>query len=61
MDENGAVKFSADKLQAVLHNARELQKEEAARMSALQQATSAAEIRAIFGGHSYAAPEPKHG
>src|SRR3954454_23208858 len=54
MDENGAVKFPADKLQAVLHNARELQKEEAARMSALQQATSAAEIRAIFGGHSYA-------
>jgi len=58
MDENGAVKFPADKLKAVLRNARELQKEEAARMSALQQATSAAEIRAIFGGHSYVAPEP---
>src|SRR5215203_5953044 len=37
MDENGAVKFPADKLDAVIQNARELQKEEAARMSALQQ------------------------
>jgi len=53
MDENGACKFPADKLEAVLNNARALQKEEAARMSALQAAKSAAEIRAIFGGHSY--------
>jgi 4-hydroxy-4-methyl-2-oxoglutarate aldolase len=53
MDENGAVKFPADKLGAVLRNARELQQEEAARMGALQRATSAAEIRAIFAGHSY--------
>jgi regulator of RNase E activity RraA len=60
MDENGAVKFPADKLEAVLRNARELQKQEAARMNALQQATSAAEIRAIFGGHSYVASEPKN-
>jgi hypothetical protein len=43
----------------VLHYARELQKEEAAQMSALQQATSAAEIRAIWSGHSYAAKEPE--
>ena len=55
MDENGAVKFPADKLAAVLNNVRALQKEEEARMSALQQATSAAEIRAIYGGKSYAA------
>ena len=55
MDENGAVKFPADKLEAVLNNVRELQKEEEARMSALQQAKSAAEIREIFGGRSYAA------
>ena len=53
MDENGACKFPADQLEAVLTNARALQKEEAARMSALQAARSAAEIRAIFGGHSY--------
>ena len=55
MDENGAVKFPADKLEAVLNNVRELQKEEEARMSALQRAKSAAEIREIFGGRSYAA------
>jgi len=57
MDENGAVKFPANQLEAVLNNVRELQKEEAARMSALQQAQSAAEIRAIFGGHIYAGPK----
>ncbi len=55
MDENGAVKFPANKLEAVLTNVRALQKEEEARMSALQQATSAAEVRAIFAGESYAA------
>ena len=59
MDENGAVKFPADQLDAVIQNARALQKEEAARMGALQRATSAAEIRAIFGGHSYATSKPK--
>ena len=53
MDENGACKFPADQLEAVLTKVRALQKEEAARMSALQAARSAAEIRAIFGGHSY--------
>jgi regulator of RNase E activity RraA len=58
MDENGAVKFPAGQLAAVLANARELHKQEAARMGALQAATSAAEIRAIFGGHSYAPPSP---
>jgi regulator of RNase E activity RraA len=55
MDENGAVKFPADKLEAVLSNARKLQKEEETRMAALQKATSAAEIRAILSGHSYGA------
>ena len=53
MDENGACKFPADQLEAVLMNARALQKEESARMHALQNAKSAAEIRAIFGGHAY--------
>lgn len=53
MDENGAVKFPANKLEAVLENARKLQKEEEARQSALQNATSAAEIRAILSGHAY--------
>ncbi len=53
MDENGACKFPADKLGAVLENVRALQQEEAARMAALQNAKSAAELRAIFSGHSY--------
>ena len=57
MDENGACKFPAAKLDAVLANARALQAEEAGRMAALQAATSAAELRAIFGGHSYGADE----
>ena len=53
MDENGACKFPADRLRAVLDNARALQAEESERLARLRQASSAAEIRAIFGGHSY--------
>ena len=53
MDENGACKFPADQLQAVLTNVRALQQEEAARMKALQGAKSAAQLRAIFSGHAY--------
>lgn len=53
MDENGACKFPADRLQAVLDNARALQAEEGERLARLRRASSAAEIRAIFGGHSY--------
>src|SRR3954447_26997267 len=53
MDENGAVKFPADKLAAVLENVRKLRDEEAERMGKLQKATSAAELRAILSGHSY--------
>ena len=51
MDENGACKFPSDKLEAVLNNVRKLQKEEEGRMGALQNAKTAEEIRAIFGGH----------
>jgi regulator of RNase E activity RraA len=54
MDENGACKFPADELEAVLTNVRKLQKQEEARMGALQNAKTAAEVRAIFGGRSYA-------
>lgn len=53
MDENGACKFPADQLEAVLTNVRALREEEAARMNALQNAKSTAELRAIFGGHAY--------
>ncbi|MBN1937097.1 MAG: RraA family protein [Anaerolineae bacterium] len=56
MDENGAVKFPAHKLEAVLNNVRALRDEEAARMGALKDAQNAAEVRAIFGGQGYAKP-----
>jgi regulator of RNase E activity RraA len=59
MDENGACKFPADRLEAVLNNVQALQKEEEARMGALLKAKSAAEVRAIFGGQSYAAKPEK--
>lgn len=59
MDENGAVKFPAAQLPNVLEYARKLQKNEEARMHALQQASSAAEIRAIFGGQSYSSSNPR--
>jgi regulator of RNase E activity RraA len=55
MDENGACKFPADKLEAVLDNVRALKDEEDARIAQLLQANTAAELRAIFGGHTYAA------
>ena len=55
MDENGACKFPADKLEQVVTNLELLQKEETERMSALSKAKTAAEIRAIFGGKSYGA------
>jgi len=54
MDENGAVKFPADKLEAVLINVRALAEEESTRIDALQKATNAAEVRAAFMGKSYA-------
>ena len=59
MDENGAVKFPADKLAAVLENARALQIEETERLDRLRNAKSSAELRAIFGGHSYGDKEKK--
>ena len=54
MDENGAVKFPAAKLEAVLTNVRALQIEENNRQSRLRQISTAAEVRAIFGGQTYA-------
>lgn len=53
MDENGACKFPADRLEDVVTNVRALQKVEEERMGALQKASSAAEVRAIFAGKSY--------
>lgn len=57
MDENGACKFPADKLPRVLENLRALRQEEQERMGRLNQAKTAAEMRAILGGHSYAPPK----
>jgi len=54
MDENGACKFPADKLEDVTEQLKVLQKEEDIRIKALLKAKSAAEVRKIFGGKSYA-------
>ena len=48
MDENGACKFPADKLEAVLINVRAFYKEEASRITLLQEAKTAAEVKAIY-------------
>ena len=54
MDENGACKFPSDRIGEVLDNVTALQREEEERMGRLQAAGSAAEVRAIFAGQSYA-------
>jgi regulator of RNase E activity RraA len=56
MDENGAVKFPADKAEAVLANAVAMLEGEAAHLARLRAATTAAEVRAA--GGSYAAKKP---
>lgn len=53
MDENGACKFPADKLAQVVDNLHKLRDEEEERMGKLAQASSAAEVRAIFSGQPY--------
>ncbi|RJQ57756.1 MAG: RraA family protein [Desulfobacteraceae bacterium] len=54
MDENGACKFPADKLQQVAAQLKVIRKEEEERITALSKAVSAGEVRKIFGGQSYA-------
>ena len=54
MDENGAVKFPADKLAAVLTNVRALRDQEEGRMARIRQAQGVAEVQAAFSGQSYA-------
>ncbi len=53
MDENGAVKFPADKAGQVLENAKKMLEGEAEHLARLRAATTAAEVRAA--GGSYAA------
>jgi regulator of RNase E activity RraA len=57
MDENGAVKFPADKAEQVLDNARKMLEGEAEHLARLRAATTAAEVRAA--GGSYAAKRAK--
>ena len=55
MDENGACKFPGDKLEAVLTNVKALLAEEGDRIGKLLSGPKTAkQVRAIFGGHSYA-------
>lgn len=54
MDENGAVKFPADRMEAVLENVQALQKDEAGFMGRLKKAKTAAEVRAVYAGDAYA-------
>ena len=59
MDENGAVKFPADKAGAVLANAQAMLAHEAVKIGALRAATTAAEVRAAMAGQGYGAPKAK--
>jgi 4-hydroxy-4-methyl-2-oxoglutarate aldolase len=57
MDENGAVKFPADKAEQVLENATAMLAGEAEHLARLRAATTAAEVRAA--GGAYAAKRAK--
>lgn len=53
MDENGACKFPADKLGAVHENVIALLKKEETTINALENASTAEEIKAAFKSHAY--------
>lgn len=57
MDENGACKFPADKMEAVLTNVKALLADEDSRLTALRKAKTAAEVRAASSGQVYSGPE----
>jgi regulator of RNase E activity RraA len=59
MDENGACKFPADKIEAVLTNVRELMKQEAVLMERLRKAKNAAAIRQIMESHTFTNPNKR--
>ncbi len=58
MDENGAVKFPADKAEIVLANAEKMLEAEYVHLAALRQAKTAAEVRAASSGGAYTPPPP---
>jgi regulator of RNase E activity RraA len=53
MDENGAVKFPADRAADVAANAKALLTDENKRLELLRKATTAEAVRATFGSQSY--------
>jgi len=57
MDENGACKFPADKLEAVLTRARDLGREEDVMQERFSQARSAADVRKVLMGSAYGSKE----
>ncbi len=57
MDENGACKFPADKLEQVLMNVCAFREDEETQIGQLHKAKTAAEIKMIFRGHTYSAKE----
>ena len=57
MDENGACKFPADKLEAVLTRARDLGREEDVMQERFRQARSAADVRKVLMGSAYGSKE----
>lgn len=57
MDENGAVKFPADRLDDVLANVRALEEREEALQGRVAEASTADEVRAAFAGEEYGEDE----
>jgi regulator of RNase E activity RraA len=55
MDENGAVKFPASKMEAVLTNARAMLAKENEQLERIRKARTAAEVRAAAAGGTYTA------
>jgi len=53
MDENGAVKFPADRLEEVVTNAKALLEIEDERVGSLLKANGLEEVKAIMAGHGY--------
>jgi regulator of RNase E activity RraA len=53
MDENGAVKFPADRLEDVVKNAKALAAEEDERVGRLLKAKGLKEVKGIMAGHQY--------
>ncbi|MGM0590692.1 MAG: RraA family protein [Halobacteriota archaeon] len=57
MDENGAVKFPADRIHDVLTNVKELEEREGELQDRVREASSAADVRAAFSGEEYGEDE----